>query len=210
MDPYFFENDIVQAVAVDGHRYHDMLNIFFIPQVESMDIIDTHFQQDGATWHTARENMTLLRGPFPGKLISRFGDVEWPARSPNLSALDLYLWGYLKERVYRDNPKTAELNQAIATEIRSIGPGVTSAVMNSMKKRGQICIQSGGRHMKNIILKKLSEKIPMSQDSNATLLLKIGWLNEKLLHFVYGPVFIDHPYYVYIYICMEDFLFKSN
>ena len=47
--PYFFEIDIVQAVAVDGHRYHDMLNIFFIPQVESMDIIDTHFQQDGAT-----------------------------------------------------------------------------------------------------------------------------------------------------------------
>ena len=173
--PYFFEIDIVQAVAVNGHRYHDMLNIFFIPQVEAMDIVDTHFQQDGATCLTARENMTLLRGPFPGKLISRFGDVEWPARSPNLSALDFYLWGYLKERVYRDNPKTiTELKEAIATEIRSIGPGVTSAVMNSMKKRAQICIQSGGRHMKNIILKNLSEKIPMSQDSNATLFLKIG------------------------------------
>jgi len=82
---------------------------------------------------------------------------------------------YLKERVYRDNPKTiTKLKEAIATEIRSIGPGVNSAVMNSMKKRAQICIQSGGRHMKNIILKNLPEKIPMCQDSNATLFLKIG------------------------------------
>ena len=66
---YFFENDIERAEAVNGQRYHDMLNIFFMPQVEAMDAADTHFQQDGATCLTARENMTLLRGPFPGKLI---------------------------------------------------------------------------------------------------------------------------------------------
>ena len=33
----------------------------------------------------------------------------------------------------------------------------------------------------------------MSQDYNATLFFKIGWLHEKLLNFVFGPVFIDHP-----------------
>jgi len=152
--PYLFENDIVQAVAVNGYRYHDMLNIFFIPKSKQwMYVADIHLQQDGVTCHTAMENMTLLRGPFPGKLISRFGDVEWPARSPDLSSLDFYFWGYLKERVYRDNPKTiAKLKEAITTEIRSIGPGVNSAVMNSMKECAQICIQSGGRYKKNIIL----------------------------------------------------------
>lgn len=153
--PYFFENDIEQAVTVNGQRYYEMLDNFFIPQVEAMDVADIHFQQDGATCHTTRENMTLLRGQFPGKVISRFGDVEWPARSPDLSPLDFFLWGYLKDKVYRDNPKTVtELKEAIATEIRAIGPGVTSAVMNSMKKRAEICIQSGGRHMKNIIFHK--------------------------------------------------------
>ena len=94
--------------------------------------------------------------PISWKVISRFGDVEWPARSPDLSPLDFFLWGYLEDnKVYRDNPKTVtELKEAIATEIRAIGLGVASAVMNSMKKHAEICIQSGGRHMKNIIFHK--------------------------------------------------------
>ena len=155
--PYFFENDIVQAVAVNGQRYHDMLNIFFIPKSKQwMYVADIHFQQDGVTCHTAMENMTLLRGPFPGKLISRFGDVEWPARSPNLSALDFYLWGYLKERVYRDNPKTiTELKEAIATEIRSIGPGVISDVLSSMKNCAQNTNVSGFEQSLVLILNRL-------------------------------------------------------
>ena len=59
--PYFFENDIEQAVTVNGQRYYEMLDNFFIPQVEAMDVADIHFQQDGATCHTTRENMTLQR-----------------------------------------------------------------------------------------------------------------------------------------------------
>ena len=46
------------------------------------------FQQDGATAHTANESMTIVRNMFPGYLISRFGDVPWPPRSPDLSTCD--------------------------------------------------------------------------------------------------------------------------
>ena len=42
--PYFFENDMEQAVTVNGQRYHEMLDNFFIPQVEAMDVADIHFQ----------------------------------------------------------------------------------------------------------------------------------------------------------------------
>ena len=65
-----------------------------------------HFQQDGATVHTANESMTIVRNMFPGHLISRFGDVPWPPRSPDLSTCDFFLWGYLKSRVYTHNPRT--------------------------------------------------------------------------------------------------------
>ena len=50
------------------------------------------FQQDGATAHAANESMTIVRYMFPGHLISRFGDVPWPPRSPDLSTCDFF-WG---------------------------------------------------------------------------------------------------------------------
>ena len=46
------------------------------------------FQQDGATAHTARESMQLLRQRFNRRIISRFGDVNWPSRSPDLTSPD--------------------------------------------------------------------------------------------------------------------------
>ena len=33
------------------------------------------FQQNGATAHTARENMDMLKMNFPQRVISHFGDV---------------------------------------------------------------------------------------------------------------------------------------
>lgn len=33
---------------------------------------------------------------FPDHWIGRRGTVEWPPRSPDLTPLDLWLWGHLK------------------------------------------------------------------------------------------------------------------
>jgi len=41
---------------------------------------------------------------FPGHLISLTGDVEWPAQSPDLSSCDVFLWAYLKEKVFKHCP----------------------------------------------------------------------------------------------------------
>jgi len=38
----------------------------------------TYFHQDGATSHTAKIAMDILRPLFPGHLISRYGDIAWP------------------------------------------------------------------------------------------------------------------------------------
>ena len=58
------------------------------------------FQQDGATPHTAKEAMAMLRATFPGCLISRFGTVSWPPRSPNFTPPDFIQWRYLKRKVF--------------------------------------------------------------------------------------------------------------
>jgi hypothetical protein len=37
---------------------------------------------------------------FPGRLISRFGDIPWTARSPDLTVPGISLWEYLKSEVH--------------------------------------------------------------------------------------------------------------
>jgi hypothetical protein len=32
-----------------------------------------------ATAHTAQLSMNTLRAEFPGRLLSRFGDIQWPS-----------------------------------------------------------------------------------------------------------------------------------
>ena len=89
-----------------GEKYRSMMRNFMIPEIERQGLVqDFWFQQDGATSHTARETMALLRELFPGRLISRFGDVPWPPRSPDLTPADFFLWGYVKSKVYITKPR---------------------------------------------------------------------------------------------------------
>lgn len=62
------------------------------------------FRQDGATSHTSRISMDLLRLAFPDRLISRNGDIPWPARSPDLTSPDFFLWDFLKSKVFHSSP----------------------------------------------------------------------------------------------------------
>ncbi|GFW47665.1 high mobility group-T protein [Trichonephila clavipes] len=54
------------------------------------------FQQDGATCHTARATIDLLKDTFGDHLISRFGPVNWPPRSCDLTPLDYFFVGLCK------------------------------------------------------------------------------------------------------------------
>ncbi|GFU09823.1 hypothetical protein TNCV_1292131 [Trichonephila clavipes] len=42
----------------------------------------------------------LLKDTFGDRLISRFGPVNWPPRSCDLTPLDYFLWGYVKSLVF--------------------------------------------------------------------------------------------------------------
>jgi len=99
--------------------------------------------------------MAIVRNMFPGHLISRFGDVPWPPRSPELSTCDFFLWGgYLKSRAYTHKPRTvSDLKEAIRQEIRPINRQLLARVMDDLKKMLENHIQEDGRHLTDIILK---------------------------------------------------------
>ena len=101
---------------------------------------DIWFQQDGATCHTANETMALLRDKSNGHVISRDGDVNWPPRSCDLTPLDFFLWGYLKEKVYVDKPATIqELKDEIIRHINGIEPQLCLRVIENLDNRIEVC-----------------------------------------------------------------------
>ena len=67
--------------------------------MQELDLHDMWYQQDGATCHTARITMDLLRGEFGEHFISRSGPVNWPPRSCDLAPLDYFLWSFVKAHV---------------------------------------------------------------------------------------------------------------
>ena len=66
---------------------------------------DVSLQQDGATRHTRGKTISLLRKKFPGRVISRNGDYNWPPRSCDLTPLDFFLWSYVKDKIHTDAPQ---------------------------------------------------------------------------------------------------------
>ncbi|GFX75110.1 uncharacterized protein TNCV_3170371 [Trichonephila clavipes] len=121
--PYFFKNDEGHNVTINGDRYRAMITNFFIPELNNHDVQELWFQQDGATCHTARATIDLLKDTFSDRLISRFGPVNWPPRSCDLTPLDYFLWGYVKSLVYADKPQTLDhLEDNIRRVIADIRP----------------------------------------------------------------------------------------
>ena len=104
IEPYFFKNEAGVAVWVNGLRYWTMINEFLWPELKDIDVVDVYLQQDDATCHTSCKTICLSCGKFPGSVISRNGDYDWPPRWCDLTPLDFFLWGYVKDKVYADAP----------------------------------------------------------------------------------------------------------
>ncbi|GFS57851.1 transposable element Tc3 transposase [Trichonephila clavipes] len=152
--PYFFKNDEGHNVTVNGDRYRAMITNFFIPELNNHDVQELWFQQDGATCHTARATIDLLKDTFGDRLISRFGPVNWPPRSCDLTPLDYFLWGYVKSLVYVDKPQTLyHLEDNIRRVIADIRPQMLEKVIENWTSRLDYIRASRGSLMPEIIFK---------------------------------------------------------
>ncbi|GFU45204.1 uncharacterized protein TNCV_4236311 [Trichonephila clavipes] len=152
--PYFFKNDEGHNVTVNGDRYRAMITNFFIPELNNHDVQELWFQQDGATCHTARATIDLLKDTFSDRLISRFGPVNWPPRSCDLTPLDYFLWGYVKSLVYADKPQTLDhLEDNIRCVIADIRPQMLEKIIENWTSRLDYNRASRGSHMPEIIFK---------------------------------------------------------
>lgn len=150
--PFFFENEQGAAVTVNGERYRAMINDFLFPALEEEDIGNIWFQQDGAPCHTAHVSIDLLRTVFEDRIISRNADVIWPPRSCDLTPLDYYLWGAVKDKCYADKPATIDaLKNNIRIAIDDIMPHTIENVLKNWTDRMGYVKASRGSHMNEIV-----------------------------------------------------------
>ncbi|GFS89400.1 uncharacterized protein TNCV_1809351 [Trichonephila clavipes] len=121
---------------VNGDRYRALITNFFIPELNNHDVQELWFEQDGATCHTARATIDLLKDTLGDRLISRFGSVNWPPRSCDLTPLDYFLWGYFKSLVYADEPQTLDhLEDNIRRVTADIRPQMLEKVIENWTSR---------------------------------------------------------------------------
>ncbi|GFV49801.1 hypothetical protein TNCV_1736841 [Trichonephila clavipes] len=91
---------------------------------------------------------------FGDRLISRFGPVNWPPRSCDLTPLDYFLWGYVNSLVYADKPQTLDhLEDNIRRVIAVIRPQMLEKVIENWTSRLDYIRSSRGSHMPEIIFK---------------------------------------------------------
>ena len=53
ISPYLFEDENGAAATVTAKHYNHMLNTFYLPELQRLNLKDMWMQQDGATSHTA-------------------------------------------------------------------------------------------------------------------------------------------------------------
>ncbi|GFX49311.1 uncharacterized protein TNCV_3334291 [Trichonephila clavipes] len=144
----------MKRTSVNGDLYGAAITNFFIPELNNHDVQELWFHPDGATCDTARATIDLLKDTFGDRLISRFGPVNWPPRSCDLTPLDYFLWGYVISLVNEDKPQTLDhLEDNIRRVIADIRPQMLEKIIENWTSRLDYIRASRCSPMSEIIFK---------------------------------------------------------
>lgn len=146
--PHFFDQ------TLNGARFLDFLATFLPPLLEEVSLqtrTNMWIQLDGCPAHYYRNVRQYLEEQFAHRVIGRGSLFPWPARSPDLTCLDFYLWGRLKDLVFQERPTTREnMMVRITNAVRNLSPAEIEAAVLSTKRRIIKCLQNDGKHFEHL------------------------------------------------------------
>lgn len=151
LGPYFIDG------RLDSLSYLNILNSVVNEMLRDVPLsVRRHlfYQHDGAPAHYQVRVREYLNNHFGDRWIGRGGPVPWPARSPDLTPLDFYLWGELKRLVYAtEYSDREELKVRIRNAFDNVrsDPFVLNRVKDNMRKRAELCITRGGSHFEQFL-----------------------------------------------------------
>lgn len=147
--PYFLEENM------NRHVFLELLRDHLPVLLEEVDLETRRrmwIQLDGAAPHYAQIVKNFLDQNFNGRWIGRGGPVAWPARSPDLTSPDFYLWGYLKNVVYEREPTTREdMIERIRIACRAIPRAILLKTVDHFAKRIRLCVQVNGGNFEQFL-----------------------------------------------------------
>lgn len=158
--PFFWEADpdFPNEKGINARWYEEMLSGRAIPMLRMWPTFGTLvFQHDGAPAHYALSVRNLLNDMFPARWIGRGSQksqapIEWPPRSPDLSPLDFFAWGYMKQKIFSQDfrPRTiTELEDSIRMLVARMNADrqMRIRVFEDFHHRLGECIKRGGQNV---------------------------------------------------------------
>lgn len=145
----------IYAENLNGAAYLQFLQTEFTNYLENLPLARLPFiwfQQDGAPPHNLRAVTDFLHAEFPQQWIGNRGVVQWPARSPDLSPLDFFLWGTLKNMVYKETVETVEeLRVSILNAFASLRRRDINRAIHNINRRINLCIEEEGNIFEHLL-----------------------------------------------------------
>ena len=147
--PHFFDGNL------NGEKFRKFLRDDLPELLEDVHLEtrrEMWLQLDGAPAHYHANVRKFLNRQFADRWIGRGATHNWPARSPDLTCLDFFLWGHIKNVVYQIPPTTPDnMKQRIQDAIQAITPQMLQHVKLSFEKRIRACIEVNGRHFEHLL-----------------------------------------------------------
>lgn len=141
--------------SLNGPKYQDILENELPILLEDLSLEirqNMWFQHDGCPAHYSAVAREVLDRDFNGRWIGRGGPINWPARSPDLTSPDFFLWGYLKDKVYKEKPTTREnMMDRITSACAEIQEDTLLRCVNSFELRINKCIEAEGHHFEHLL-----------------------------------------------------------
>jgi len=72
--------------------------------IPSAAVLTIWFQHNGSPANKPTGVLCFLRNCFGERIIGYGGNVQWPPRLPDLTPLDFFLWGFVKDQMYATPP----------------------------------------------------------------------------------------------------------
>lgn len=147
--PFIYDRNLTAAFYLEilQQQLHE-----FLDNINLQERASLFFQQDGAPAHNARMTVNLLNHTFPNQWIGTHGPIRWPPRSPDLTPMDFFVWGFLKNEIYKKPNRTLnELRDNTESAFRKISNIHIANAIRSISKRCRLCVNNNGKQFEHLL-----------------------------------------------------------